>query len=80
MRTFAPFVAGIGKMHFARFWLFNVVGGVVWVTAFLVAGYLFGNLDFVKKNFFFVTIGIIAVSVVPIALEWLKARREKLSS
>lgn len=80
IRTFAPFVAGIGKMHFARFWLYNVVGGVVWVTLFLVAGYLFGNFDIVKKNFFLVTIGIIAVSVIPIALEWFKAGREKLGS
>ena len=78
VRTFAPFVAGIGKMNFVRFWLYNVVGGVVWVSVFLVAGYFFGNLDFVKKNFFLVTIGIIAVSVVPIGLEWLKARRERL--
>ena len=80
VRTFAPFVAGIGKMNFVRFWLYNVVGGVVWVSVFLVAGYFFGNLDFVKKNFFLVTIGIIAVSVVPIVLEWLKARRERLSA
>lgn len=80
VRTFAPFVAGIGKMNFARFWLYNVVGGVVWVTLFLVSGYLFGNFDVVKKNFFLVTIGIVAVSVIPIAWEWLKARREKLRS
>lgn len=74
VRTFAPFVAGIGRMHFGRFWLYNVVGGVVWVSLFLVAGYWFGNLEWVKKNFIFVTLGIIAVSVVPIAIEWLKAR------
>ena len=80
VRTFAPFVAGIGKMNFTRFWLYNVIGGVVWVTLLLVSGYLFGNFDIVKKNFFLVTIGIIALSVVPIALEWLKARREKLRS
>ena len=76
VRTFAPFVAGIGKMHFGRFWLYNVVGGAVWVTLFLVAGYWFGNIAIVKKNFFLVTIGIIAVSVIPIGLEWLKARRK----
>ncbi len=77
VRTFAPFVAGIGKMHFGRFWLYNVVGGTVWVTMFLVAGYWFGNIEIVKKNFFLVTIGIVGVSVIPIAMEWLKARRKR---
>ena len=76
VRTFAPFVAGIGRMHFGRFWLYNVVGGAVWVTLFLVSGYWFGNIEIVKKNFFLVTVGIIAVSLIPIALEWLKARRQ----
>ena len=76
IQTFAPFVAGIGRMHFGRFWLFNVVGGVAWVTLFLVTGYWFGTREWVKENFFLVTIGIIAVSIIPIALEWLKARRE----
>ena len=77
VRTFAPFVAGIGKMHFGRFWLYNVVGGAVWVTLFLVAGYWFGNIAIVKKNFFLVTIGIIVVSLIPIGLEWLKADRKR---
>jgi membrane-associated protein len=76
VRTFAPFVAGVGKMNFGRFWLYNVVGGVVWVTLFLVAGYWFGNLAWVKDNFVFVTLGIIAVSVIPIVIEWMKARAE----
>ena len=57
IRTFAPFVAGIGRMHFGRFWLFNVVGGAAWVTLFLVTGYWFGRLEWVKENFFLVTIG-----------------------
>ena len=77
VRTFAPFVAGIGLMNFGRFWLYNVVGGAIWVTLFLVTGYWFGNLPRVRANFFLVTIGIIVVSVIPIALEWLKARRER---
>ena len=77
VRTFAPFVAGIGRMNFGRFWLYNVVGGAIWVTLFLVAGYWFGNLEWVKENFFVVTIGIIVISVIPIVLEWLKARRER---
>jgi len=77
VRTFAPFVAGIGKMNFGRFWLYNVVGGTVWVTVFLVAGFWFGNIEIVKKNFFLVTLGIVAVSVIPIGIEWLKARRAR---
>ncbi|MFY8199869.1 MAG: DedA family protein [Pirellula staleyi] len=76
VRTFAPFVAGIGKMNFGRFWLYNIVGGAVWVSLFLVTGYWFGNIEFVKNNFIFVTIGIIALSVIPIAYEWMKARAE----
>ena len=75
VRTFAPFVAGIGKMNFGRFWLFNIVGGAVWVSLFLVAGFWFGNIELVKNNFIFVTLGIIAVSVIPIAYEWMKAKK-----
>ncbi len=75
IRTFAPFVAGIGRMHFGRFWLYNVIGGSVWVTLFLVAGYWFGNLEWIKENFFLVTIGIVAVSVIPIVWEVVNARR-----
>lgn len=76
VRTFAPFVAGIGKMNFAKFWFYNVIGGVAWVCIFLVAGYLLGRIEFIQKNFFMVTIGIILVSVLPIAWEWLSSRRE----
>lgn len=75
VRTFAPFVAGIGKMNFGRFWLYNIVGGAVWVSLFLVAGFWFGNIELVKNNFIFVTVGIIAVSVIPIAYEWMKAKK-----
>lgn len=77
VRTFAPFVAGIGKMNFLQFWIYNIVGGVLWVTIFLVTGYWFGNLAIVKKYFSLVTVGIIVVSAIPVLLEWLKARREK---
>ena len=75
VRTFAPFVAGIGKMNFGRFWLYNIVGGAVWVSLFLVSGYFFANFTFVKENFIYVTIGIIVVSAIPVAVEWVKARR-----
>ena len=75
VRTFAPFVAGIGQMTYARFAAFNVVGGGVWVTSFLTLGYFFGNLPQVKKNFTLVIAGIILVSVLPIAVEWWKARK-----
>lgn len=76
VRTFAPFVAGIGRMNFLRFWFYNIVGGVVWVTLFLVAGYWMGTWEIVQKNFFVVTIGIIFVSLLPVAWEWYQARRE----
>jgi membrane-associated protein len=77
VRTFAPFVAGVGTMNYARFWAYNVVGGVVWVGGFLLAGYWFGNLPVVKNNFSLVILGIIVVSVLPIAYEVLRARREE---
>jgi membrane-associated protein len=76
VRTFAPFIAGVGNMNYARFATYNVVGGVAWVTIFLFAGFLFGNIPFIKENFEWVTIGIILVSVLPMLIEYLKSRRE----
>lgn len=76
VRTFAPFVAGIGRMNFFRFWFYNIVGGVIWVSVFLIAGYWMGTWEVVQRNFFLVTLGIILVSVLPIAWEWYQARRE----
>jgi membrane-associated protein len=75
VRTFAPFVAGIGKMNYSRFFLFNVVGGIVWVGIFVFAGYLFGNIPFVQHNFEFVAIAIVLVSVLPMVVEWVRHRR-----
>ena len=75
VRTFAPFVAGIGRMHYGRFCLYNAVGGVVWVCGFGLLGYLFGNLPMVKKNFTLVIVAIIVISVLPILRELWCARR-----
>jgi membrane-associated protein len=76
VRTFAPFVAGIGRMTYARFAMFNVVGAVVWVVLFVALGHAFGNLPVVKRNFQYVILAIIVLSVLPIVFEWWRARRE----
>ena len=76
VRTFAPFVAGIGKMSYGYFATYNIVGGITWVTVFSLLGYFFGNIPFVKKNFELVIIVIIFISVLPMFFEWWKARRE----
>ena len=76
VRTFAPFVAGVGTMSYGRFLWFNVFGAFVWVVVFVGAGALFGNLPFIKDNFSKVILVIIVVSVLPIFIEWWKARRE----
>jgi membrane-associated protein len=76
VRTFAPFVAGIGKMNRMRFWMFNVSGAICWVGLFLTAGFYFGNMPVIKRNFSLVILGIIVVSVLPVIYEWYKARKE----
>lgn len=75
VRTFAPFVAGVGRMHYVRFATYNVTGGALWVTLMLSLGYLFGNIPLVQQNFEWVTLGIIVVSVLPIVREAWRARR-----
>jgi len=74
IRTFAPFVAGIGAMNYGRFILYNIVGGIAWVTIFTCGGYFFGGLEVVKKNFTLVMAVIILISVLPIVVEYLRNR------
>ena len=74
VRTFAPFVAGIGKMNYFRFFLYNVVGGIVWVVICIGAGVLFGSHPFVKKHFELVIVAIVVISVLPMVVELVRAR------
>lgn len=76
VRTFAPFVAGIGSMSYRKFIVFNVIGAVVWVFTFVLAGHFFGNLPVVKKNFHIVIFGVIGVSLIPIVWPWIASRFE----
>ena len=76
IRTFVPFVAGAGAMRYSAFALFNVLGGALWVGVCLGAGYAFGNVPIVKNNFSLVAIGIVAVSMIPMAVEWIRHKRK----
>jgi membrane-associated protein len=75
VRTFAPFMAGVGRMRYSRFVSFNVVGGVGWVLSMTLAGYTLGGIPMVRRNFEKVVIGIVVVSVLPVILHYLKSRR-----
>ena len=75
VRTFAPFVAGIGSMSYSKFASFNVVGGVAWITSFLFLGYFFGGLPVIKDNFTYVIFGIIFVSILPAFIEVMRKRK-----
>lgn len=75
VRTFAPFVAGFGRMNYAKFLTFSVLGGTLWICGLIALGYFFGNLPFVKKNFGLVIIAIIFISVLPAVIEALRARK-----
>jgi len=76
IRTFAPFVAGVGKMSYPRFFMFNVTGAVAWVALFLFGGYFFGNIPMVKRNFTLVIIGIIVVSITPGIYHFIKSKMD----
>ncbi|HUN80641.1 MAG TPA: DedA family protein [Phycisphaerae bacterium] len=76
VRTFAPFVAGVGTMSYFKFAVYNVVGGIAWVAGFIFAGYFFGNLPTVKRNFHLVILAIIVISWMPLAVEYWKAKRQ----
>ena len=74
VRTFAPFVAGVGAMSYGRFIIYNIVGGVFWVTSLVLAGHWFGQREFVKQNFSLVIVAIIFISIVPAIIEFIRAR------
>ena len=80
VRTFAPFVAGVGSMTYPKFISYNVIGGIVWVGIFIYGGYFFSNLDFVKNNFSIVIIGIILISMLPGLTEYIRHKRNSRNS
>ncbi len=77
VRTFAPFVAGAGAMSYRKFFLFNVVGAIAWVTSMTLAGYWLGQLDAVKKHFEFIVLGIVGISALPVIVEYIRSKQQQ---
>src|SRR3989344_5111880 len=75
IRTFAPFTAGVGKMNYHKFLLYNIIGGILWISIFLFAGYFFGNIPLVKNNFTIVIFAIIIISFIPGIVTYIKEKR-----
>jgi membrane-associated protein len=78
VRTFAPFVAGIGNMKYRKFISYNVAGAIAWVFIFILAGHFFGNLPIVKRNFHIVIFGVIGVSLIPMIWPWISSKLKKV--
>ncbi len=81
VRTFAPFVAGIGRMSYGRFLSYNVIGGLMWVAIFIFGGYFFGNISFIRRHFSLVIIAIIIISLLPVLVEvWRQKKKKRLTA
>lgn len=78
-RTFAPFVAGAGTMNYGKFLAYNVIGGFLWITSFILLGYFFGNQPVIKDNFTYVIFGIIIISILPVVIAFIKEKLKKSS-
>lgn len=78
IRTFAPFVAGVGKMHYRTFLFYNFIGAFAWITILTFAGYFFGGLTIVKKNFEYAVIGVVIVSLMPMAFEYIRHKKNQM--
>lgn len=76
IRTFAPFVAGVGRMTYKRFIIYNVLGGIGWIVTFVLGGYFFGNIPLVKNNFALIILAIIIISILPAIIEYLRQRHQ----